>query len=479
MKYNVKKIKTKNNCYLYDSATSNILDMENLSEDAVDEAFEAINNNHRLNTPAYREIAEAVQNGLIKAFDDSECVFWFDEETYFEDLKKRKHLLIGVTEKCNMRCKYCVYGGHYENERVHSDKVISYDTVVRAINLFLSDTASKHIIFNFYGGEPFTNFEVMKKSIEYVKKKEVDYSVVITTNGTLLNDEIIDWFIKNDNVHIYISLAGTRDTHDKLRVFKDGSTGTFAQIRKNVMRLKDKDNFKTAYPKRLHFVFNIFSETQLFEIRNFWNTEEMFFGIEDLPEITTIDCLQDDGTVSKLGEQLTGNTADSNNPLDEYIRLLKEKKYDDIFVNYYDNKFILVHKRDTENYDFKLSGVCRPFIHKYFVNTDGDINICENFILKNYFGNVHTKFNVHLIKQFLNKYKEVRKNMCRDCWAVKLCSLCFKDIFDTDLNINNKRALKMCNNERKLVEQLLTEYCTVLERDPDLLNHLDEQVLAE
>lgn len=479
MKYNVKKIKTNNKFYLYDSATSNILDMEELSENEVDDALMAINNNRRLETLAYREMVEAIENGLIKELDVSECDFWFDEKTYFDDMNEKNHLLIGITERCNMRCKYCVYGGHYKNERSHSEKIMSHDTIIKAINLFLSATTSEHVFFNFYGGEPFSSFDLIKGAVEYIKQKISNYSVVITTNGTLLNDEIIDWFIANDNVHIYISLAGTQTTHDELRVFKDGVTGTFSQIKKNVLHLKSKDKFNRAYPERLNFVFNIFNESQLFEVRNFWNTEEMFSGIKSLPEITLIDCLQDDGVVCRLGEQIIGDTNKFATPLEEYIRLLQERKYDDIFVSYYDNKLIFVHKRDTENCDFKLFGICRPFIHKFFVDADGNINICENFILKNYFGNVNTQYNICLIEQLLKSYKEVRRSMCQECWARKLCSLCYKDVLDMDGSINNERALKICDNERKLAEHLLMEYCTVLEKDPDLLNHLDEQILVE
>ena len=262
MNYNVKKIKTKNKYYLYDSVTSNILEIENPIENEIDEAIIAINNNKKLATKSYQEMIEAIQNGLIRKLDNSQCDYWFDENLYFEDLKNKNHLLIGVTEKCNMRCKYCVHGGHYENERTHSEKEISYETTINAINLFLDTTNSEYVVFNFYGGEPFLKFDVIKKSVDHISHKINDYTVVITSNGTLINDDIIDWFVSNENIHIYISLAGTKETHDKLRVYKDGINGTFAQIKKNVMKIKDKDI--NAYRKRLNFVFNIFSENQLF-----------------------------------------------------------------------------------------------------------------------------------------------------------------------------------------------------------------------
>lgn len=479
MCYNVKVIHTEDNYYLYDANTSNILDVDSDLIKDIPDAVAAVNDKLTLDSQAYRELKEAIDNGFIKELNESNCTLWFDESKYQNDFKKKNHLLLGVTENCNMRCKYCVYGGHYKNERLHSNKNMTYNIAEKAVDLFLSTTVSEHVVFNFYGGEPFFNFDLIQAISNYIKEKQISYSIVITTNGTLLTDKIIDWFINNDNIHIYISLAGTERMHDNLRVFQNSEVGTFTQIKKNVEKIKNRDSSKKAYPTRLNFVFNIFDEHQLFEIRNFWNTEEMFSGIDTIPEITMIDCLQDDGAVSQLGKQELKFTDMNKDPLKEYIRLLEEQKYNDIFVNYFDNKFIFVHKRDTEDNMFKLSGVCRPFIHKFFVNVDGEINICENFILNDYFGNVNTGFHIDKIQRLLERYKSSRSINCKECWARKLCSLCYKDILDINGTINQERARKLCENEKQIVEQLLIEYCTVLEINPDLLNHLDEQILVE
>lgn len=95
------------------------------------------------------------------------------------------------------------------------------------------------------------------------------------------------------------------------------------------------------------------------------------------------------------------------------------------------------------------------------------------------FGNVNGNHNIYSVKKLLKEYKEIRKEECSKCWARKLCSLCYKDIYDKNGKINKERARKLCKNERNLVEEMLTEYCTVLENDSDLLNHLDEQILVE
>ena len=38
-------------------------------------------------------------------------------------------LVIQVGQSCNLRCHYCVYGGNYDNQRTHSDKAMSLDTI--------------------------------------------------------------------------------------------------------------------------------------------------------------------------------------------------------------------------------------------------------------------------------------------------------------------------------------------------------------
>ena len=133
MKYILKKIKTKKNNYIYDAVSSNILEIEDDIITEIDDAVLAMNEGKKIKSKAYNELLEAIQNGLIAEHNEDECSYWFDEKQYEQDLKSIKHLLIGVTEKCNLRCKYCVYGGHYKNERIHSEKEITEETVKNAI----------------------------------------------------------------------------------------------------------------------------------------------------------------------------------------------------------------------------------------------------------------------------------------------------------------------------------------------------------
>ena len=107
------------------------------------------------------------------------------------------HLMLGVTEICNMRCRYCVYGGYYKNERIHSNRIMAVETGKYAIDFFLQESGNRELILNFYGGEPFTNFPVIKAVFEYAERKFLSVKSYITTNGTLLSRDIAEWFLQN------------------------------------------------------------------------------------------------------------------------------------------------------------------------------------------------------------------------------------------------------------------------------------------
>lgn len=83
---------------------------------------------------------------------------------------------------------------------------------------------NRHI--GFYGGEPLLNFELIERAVEYAKKLfGEDMSFAITTNATLVNDKIAEYFAKN-NFNIIISLDGPQEMHDANRLMVNG-TGSF------------------------------------------------------------------------------------------------------------------------------------------------------------------------------------------------------------------------------------------------------------
>lgn len=112
---------------------------------------------------------------------------------------------------------------------------MSLDTAKKSID-FLSNHSidAKEIGIGFYGGEPLIEFELIKEIVAYAKEvftgKPILFSM--TTNGSLLNEEIIK-FLKENGFNLMISLDGPKEVNDQNRIFPDGS-GTFDVVMNNI-----------------------------------------------------------------------------------------------------------------------------------------------------------------------------------------------------------------------------------------------------
>lgn len=81
-------------------------------------------------------------------------------------------------------------------------------------------------------------FRKIKSFISKVKKKIPQVKFSITTNGTIMNDEIMD-FLSREYDHISISIDGTREAHDKNRVYRN-QKGSFDLVKENALKLLER-----------------------------------------------------------------------------------------------------------------------------------------------------------------------------------------------------------------------------------------------
>ena len=123
--------------------------------------------------------------------------------------------LLNVTDQCNCRCKYCDFV-KYKNS------FMSKEVAEQALKFLtnLSKTKDRKLNIAFFGGEPLLNFSL----IEYIVTKYTDqYSWSITTNGTLLTKEIIDFLYEYD-INILLSFDGNKETQDFNRPMINGNS---------------------------------------------------------------------------------------------------------------------------------------------------------------------------------------------------------------------------------------------------------------
>ena len=140
-------------------------------------------------------------------------------------------IIIKPTYSCNFRCKYCYLG----NETKVRSKIFELSFVQNAIEQIreyvIDNESRKKVTFIWHGGEPLLwGVENFKRVFEFMEEElsDIDYSNSIQTNLSLLTEEYVDLFLKN-NVHIGFSVDGFRELNDSQRVFVDGS-GTYDVI---------------------------------------------------------------------------------------------------------------------------------------------------------------------------------------------------------------------------------------------------------
>jgi uncharacterized protein len=142
-------------------------------------------------------------------------------------------LILTVTDDCNLGCLYC-----YHNDGKGADtrsETMTSETARRSIDFLFENSGDlPKVVIVFFGGEPFLNFDLIASSVEYAREKadgrEIDFAV--TTNGTLLTDEVAR-FVEENKIGVTISIDGAGDVHDRYRCFPDGSP-SFGAIEKKL-----------------------------------------------------------------------------------------------------------------------------------------------------------------------------------------------------------------------------------------------------
>lgn len=141
-----------------------------------------------------------------------------------------------VTQTCNLNCGYC-YGraGEYGQSGAMDE-----DTAIRAIDWLAERSGqTRRPRVRLFGGEPLMNLPVIKRVVEHAKAKRAesgkDFRFLLTTNGTLLDDEMVA-FLAANAIKVVVSFDGPRDVQDVNRPFRNGQ-GSHEVVAANVARL--------------------------------------------------------------------------------------------------------------------------------------------------------------------------------------------------------------------------------------------------
>lgn len=250
-----------------------IIDINSGSVHSVDEAaYDAIGMYEEY---SQKEISEHLKNTYGLTEEDCRELFseieelkaqgrLFSEDIYKDiapKLKKRhtviKALCLLVAQDCNMACKYCFAseGEYHQGQR----QLMSLETGKKAIDFLIENSGTrKNLEVDFFGGEPLLNFDVVRALVEYAEEKEKNHNknfrFTITTNGLLLNDEIMN-FINEHMYNVVLSIDGRKEINDRLRVTRSGK-GTYDAILPKFRKMADSRSQKNYYIRGTYTHYN-------------------------------------------------------------------------------------------------------------------------------------------------------------------------------------------------------------------------------
>lgn len=152
-----------------------------------------------------------------------------------------KNITFIVTKDCQLACKYCYLVGKNSRERM------SFEVARKAIDYILGNRAlfdEESVVWDFIGGEPFMEIDLIDRICDYLKVEMYrlhhpwfdSYRLSFSTNGLNYHTDRVQKFVEKNHSHLSIGITidGTRRKHDLNRVYKDGVTGSYDDVVKNI-----------------------------------------------------------------------------------------------------------------------------------------------------------------------------------------------------------------------------------------------------
>jgi uncharacterized protein len=407
------------------------------------------------------------ESGMLAPFQRKDYSWILDRAELEKSFSSRLNsLILGVTEQCNLRCNYCAFSGRYTGERLHSNQQMTWDVAQRSIDYFLRHAdgdGDKNVAL--YGGEPFLRSDLVVACIGHIRanyREGRPVAITVVTNGTLLDDTMIDYLVAHD-VDISLSLDGPPAIHDKHRVYANGD-GTHAQVMQ-VLR-----SIRSRHPefllKRVSVTVTFDRNEDLLEVFDFFSGAELHGVYIQINQVKESDC--DDYSVSpaererhqqQLHELVKRHVEGIDAP-GTFNHALFESLFRDVYQ--------LIAGREIgaaplATYPCKT---CIPGVDRLFVDTQGSFYPCEKVhIPESRLGHIDIGHDSDLVREYLGHMVDFCEEHCQSCWAYRLCSHCMMHFNDRG-HFSVARRRERCTTERLRIKNNLVRFIQIWEQEP-------------
>lgn len=433
-------------------------------------------------------IALAQRDGLLSPNCPDEIVMPYDLQYIQEYLDTRRmSLTLAVTEQCNFRCSYCVYGGTYAHRRTHSPARMPWEIARRAIDDFLAHSAeAKGRGLRFYGGEPLQNFPLVRQSIEYVclERRQTDVQFALTTNGSMLEGEAAE-FLARYQVRLGVSLDGPREMHDRYRRQADGSP-SWGRVTETLRMFLDKyPEYRRNGLLRFHAVIappadfrvleEFFASCDLF-------TPHMSLSLGNVSDVdtTVAECFPMDGRVLEGFEAVHARFVDDmksgafDRHHDQPSHWVQKAMFERAVLAFYKRGYAPPEYPSLPRNLYSLP-MCLPGVRRLYVNTDGAYYPCERIQEAPAFsiGSVDEGVSATKVRDLLQTFVDLGKQECRTCWCLPMCTAgCVVSVMK-DGKLDPAARKRVCEACRNRTHQIMTDVCEAMEANPEALQYMD------
>ena len=145
---------------------------------------------------------------------------------------------IFTNNDCNLRCKYCYE--HIKGTKINNITTIKTFIDKSILEITLNDNDKPNVMYEIIGGESLLHIDLVEQICDYIFEKFIQYkikthpTIAISTNGTILNDKVKNFFYKYGRyIDLGISIDGCKKCHDLNRVDIHGN-GSYDKIIENL-----------------------------------------------------------------------------------------------------------------------------------------------------------------------------------------------------------------------------------------------------
>ena len=379
-------------------------------------------------------------------------------------------LVVNVTNQCNLACTYCYEYGEdkiVDTENGKQPKFMSEATAQEAVEFALResrDNPRAHITF--FGGETLMNFNVLKSTIAYARRraaavgKDVDFS--LTTNATLLRPDVIE-FLAEERVGVTISIDGPEEMQNKFRVFGNGA-GSYAVAAPKIKALLARHRSRPIGAR-------VTLTRQTLDVGTIYRhlADELGFWEVGFAPVTTAP-----------GRDYAISGGGFDHLLAQFRDLAGE--YLDAALQNRHHGFSNVRETLQElHHGHAKAYPCGAGLGLMGVSTDGDVALCHRFAGSDAhkLGSVHDGVSWQRQQDFLDTHHVSGKSDCATCWARSICAGgCYHEAH-TRYGETTRPNLHYCEWIRGWTHTCLEIYGELAVRNPDFLRQFDDEEIPE